>query len=130
MTCVATAQGLGTGCDTLFSQVRKLPCRYPLVAHVVRNEVVHGYVIFSSLFLSSPRFSLTAFSVNSLQFLYFAVVCCCSLFSSHFFQIFLNTILPSHSRCWACDLFAIVFISHSVPFVRPISDYSSPVSLK
>ena len=39
---------------------------------VVRGEVGHGYCHLSSVFF--PHFSLTAFSINSLQLLLFAVV--------------------------------------------------------
>ena len=137
MTCVATAQGLGTGCDTLFSQVRKLPCYSPLVVPVVRGEVGRGscHLFFVFSFLSS----FFSHCVLCQQSPTPSIFCCCSPFSSHFFQISLNAVLPSHSRssslsfslhflgiCSLCQF----FISHSFPIVRPISSYTSPVSLK
>ena len=88
--------------------------------HLRRDRVT---VIFSSPFLSSPHFSVTAFSITSLPTP--SIFCCCSPFSSHSFQISLNTVLPSHSRsssppvslhilgiCSLCQF----FISHSLHF--------------
>ncbi len=83
-----------------------------------------------SFFVLSFLTSLTTFSVKSPTRYTF---CCCSPFSSHFFKISLNPILPPHFRSssppfsstfWASDLFITNFFPHD----RQMSTYSSPSS--
>ena len=93
-----------------------LPCQigcYSPLVPVVRGEVAMVTVIFSLSFLSSPHFSPTVFSINSLQLLLtFAVVLhsppnlSLSLLtqSSHHILGLLRLLFPS--TFWASALFA------------------------
>ena len=76
---------------------RQLPTNNACSPHgipVVRVEVSHGYYRLC-ICLFSPQFYLTVFSIKSPTPSIFR---CCSPFSSHFFHISVNAVLPSHSR--------------------------------
>ena len=69
-------------------------CCSPLVVPVIRGEDGHPWLLLFSLFCLSSFGSCYVF----YQQFPTPIFSCCSPFSSHSFQISLNTVLPSHSR--------------------------------
>ena len=97
----------------------------PLGIPGIRDAVGHGYRRLFFVFFPLTFLSLRYSSTSSTP----SICCCCSPFSSHSFQMSLNTTLPSYfwfprfpfpSSFWAFDLFAnfslhLPFFPHSSP---------------